>query len=328
MRRFGNKLRVAFVGILVVMSAMILPLAFSSVTRAAEEGFSFALSPMEEKLVLNPGDHYTSLFRLYTTTEFDTAIKYQITVVGYYVDEGYNNIYEECDDERCEMAKWIKIESPTEGRLSPGEEVAIRYTINVPEDAPGGGQYASIIVRVDPVEEESDVDDGDGSGAEKVKPAIREIKRIAYTIYAEIAGKIVRQGEITDVSLPSFLLSGDITGSSSVKNTGNVHGNAKYKLQVFPLFSDEEIYTNEENPVERMVLPDRTLYNEVSWSNTPAFGIYNVVYTVEFEGVTSQAKKMVIKCPVWMLFIVVFAIILLVIWLFLQIKKRREAARD
>jgi hypothetical protein len=327
MKIISNKLRVAFVSVVAIL-AVVLSMVFSPATMAAEEGFSFALSPMEEKIVLNPGDEYTSSLRLYTTTEFDTGIEYQILVVGYYVDESYNNIYEECTDERCEMAKWIKIESPLEGRLSPGEEVTIKYTINVPKDAPGGGQYASIIVRADRIEDESDTGEDGGNGAKNVKSAIKEIRRIAYTIYAEIAGNIVRQGEITNTSVPSFLLSGDITGSSSVKNTGNVHGEAKYKLQVFPLFSDEEIYTNEEKPVGRTVLPDRTLYNEITWPNTPTFGIYNVVYTVEFEGVTAQVKKMVIKCPVWLLFIVIFAVISLVIWLILQIKRRREAARE
>ncbi len=327
MKRVSNIIRVVLVYMFAVMSVAILSSVASPVTKAAEEGFSFALSPMEEKIVLNPGDEYSSSFRLYTTTEFDVDIEYQILAVGYYVDESYNNIYEECSDERCEMAKWIKIESPLEGRLSPGEEVTIKYTINVPKNIPGGGQYASIIVRADRAKDDSNTDEGGSSGGERVKSAVTEIKRIAYTIYAEIAGNIVRQGEITDISMPSFILSGDITGNSSVKNTGNVHGEAKYKLQVFPLFSDEELYTNEERPAGRTVLPDRTLYNEISWPNTPTFGIFNVVYTVEFEGVTAQVKKMVIKCPVWMLFIVVFAIIVLIIWLFLQIKRRREAVR-
>jgi hypothetical protein len=280
---------------------------------------------MKEKVVLNPGDHYSSAITVYTPSENNIDMVYQIGLAGFYVDEDYNNIFEECVD-RCEMVDWISIKTPKEGRLSPGEKTKVEFDINVPEDAHGGGQYASIIVQANPWKDGSNSnnspDDSD------VSSFVKEEKRIAYVIYAEIAGDIVKEGEVVDINVPSFLLSGNITGQSSIKNTGNVHGDASYKLQVFPLFSDEEIYTNEEKPVARTILPDRTLYHELAWENTPSIGVFNVVYTVEFEGITAQVKKMVIICPIWLLFLVVLIIAVTIISFVSHARARRAERRD
>lgn len=313
-----NKVKLISILTMLILSAS--PI-FSRPTKAVEEGYAFAVSPMTEKLLLNPGDQYSSSISVYSPVEYTMDVKYEITTAGFYINEDNKNIYEECVD-RCDMADWITINSSTEGRLSPGDETRIEYTINVPKDAHGGGQYASIIVKGEAWSDETDESGSQGDGA--IKSAINEKKRIAYTIYAEITGDVIKQGQIIETDVPSFLLSGNIRGSSSIKNTGNVHGAATYKLQVFPLFSNEEVYTNEENPATKTILPDRTLYNETAWENTPVVGIFNVVYTVEFEGVTAQVKKMVIICPLWLLFVIVFVVLIALGWLVTRARSRKH----
>ncbi len=315
--------RIKWVASLMVILAMV----FSSISVlkvVADSRYSFSVSPMKEKIMLNPGEKYTSSLSVYTSTNYDTKVKYQVEVDDFFVDENYNNIFSGCGD-FCEMKNWITIDSPKEGILAPGEKAIIKYTIDVPEDAAGGGQYASIRIQGDAwtgesEEEEEDTDD------ESVTPMVKEVKKIAYTIYAEVAGDVDKKGEILDINVPSFILSGDIKGISSVKNTGNVHGEISYKMQVFPLFSSEEIYTNEEDPVTRTILPDRTLYNETAWEKTPGMGIFNVVYTVEFEGVTGRVERMVIKCPIWMLFIIIFIIMAIIIYFVTRFRARRRDA--
>lgn len=318
-----NRLRWVFVSVFMMMTLCLPSVLGMSVM--AERGVTFTVSPMKEKVMLNPGDEHNATVEIYIPDKYENDVKYKVEIAPFFVDENYNNDFTNTHGTNNEIVKWITVNVPMEGRLSPGETKVIPYTIKVPENAAGGGQYAAVLVSA---EEWTDDESGTSSqDDDKIRPMVKEEKKIAQVIYAEVTGDVTKQGEITDVNVPGFMLSGNITGSASVKNTGNVHGEAKYKLQVFPLFSNEEIYTNEEDPQDRTILPGRTLYNETEWPDTPAIGIFNVVYTVEFEGVTAQSSKMVIKCPVWLLFIIIFVIMALIIWIVLRFRSRGKKNR-
>ena len=306
-------------GVLSVFLSIIAP--FTSQSAFADDEVrsvsSFSMSPMYERIVLNPGESYTSGFKIRATESATTDLKYKVYTQPFYRDDENMAMFEDVQG-RTQITNWTTINTGTTGTVAPNESAEVVFTIKVPEDAPAGGQYMAITVSTD-----STADPESMTGAVN----IQENVAIAYTVYAEVTGTTIKQGEITDATVQSFLFSGNITGTSSIKNTGNVHGDAIYKLQVFPLFSNEEVYTNEESPETHLVLPDRTLYNETSWENTPWFGIFNVIYTVEFEGVISQVTKMVIVCPIWLLFIVIFAIIMLIIWLVLRSRSRKKSSR-
>lgn len=299
-----------------VMAAAIICLSLNVAEVRAEESntsafVGFTMSPMNQRLILDPGDIYTGSFSLLNPANNTASVAYTLTIRSYYRDEDNTAIFEDVDG-MGQMAEWITLNTASTGELKPGETDEISYTIKVPKDAPSGGQYASITAASIPDE------GGDGNAA-----ILKESVAMAYTLLAEITGDTTHKGEISDLNLPGFLLNGNITGSSSIKNIGNVHGIAKYTLQVFPLFSNEEVYTNEEDPLLKTILPSRTLYNELTWDQTPAVGIFNVVYTVEFEGVTQQISKMVIKCPIWLLFIMILVVAAIIIWLALRMTRRK-----
>ncbi len=295
-----------------------LAMAFAVATVAApavmaeEEMYGFSMSPMDQQIVLMPGDSYESSLRVTNPGSHTTDLDYEVVVEPFYRNDDATAIFENVGG-RGEMANWITITSHQTGHLSPNETDEVTFRIDVPEDAPAGGQYASVIVS--------------SSSSSNSDAMIKETRRIGHLIYAEISGETVRSGEITNLNVPAFLLSGNISGSVAVKNTGNTHGVATYKLQVFPLFSDEEIYTNEEDPEMHLILPDQTYYAETAWEKTPEIGIYNVLYTVEFAGKTAQASKLVIKCPIWLLFIILFVVAGIAIWLATRVWGRKSKRR-
>ena len=281
-----------------------------------KEMVGFSMSPMNQHLILEPGETYEGSFSLMNPANNSAEVSFDLLVRSFYKDESGTAVFEDFNG-TGKIADWITINSPTSGVINPGQSINVLYSVTVPSDAPAGGQYGSITAVSSPSK------DNDGG----TSATIRESVAMAYTIYAEITGNTIHQGEISGVNVPSFLFDGNIFGSSTIKNTGNVHGSAKYKLQVYPLFSNEEIYTNEENPDAKIVFPQRTVYNETIWENTPPVGIFNVVYTVEFEGVTEQVSKMVIKCPIWLLFIIIFAVVALIIWIVLRAKNKGKKSR-
>ena len=272
----------------------------------------FSVSPMNQKIVLTPGETYRGSFKVANPATNANDFSYKAAVSPFYVSEDYEPIYENNGD-YTQMVEWIEIDNP-EGVIAPNNVIELLFSINVPKNAPAGGQYAAIAVT-------------SNDDSEPLEKGINiDMKfSITHIIYAEVAGTTERQGDIFNVNVPSFIFDGNITATSSVKNTGNVHGTAKYTLQIFPLFSGEEIYTTEEEPTEKTILPDRILTNNIEWADTPIFGLFNVKYTVEFEGVTTEVSKLVIKCPLWLLFIAIFIIIALIVWIVIRVKMCKKS---
>lgn len=281
---------------------------------------SFSLSPMNESIILSPGDTYHSAFKVNNISQ-DEDFHYEATVGPYYVDQDYSPVFTN-EGDKNQIVNWITINPESvRGVVKPNETVQIEFTINVPEDAAGGGQYACISVGSD-----SSVN-GVGGNA-----AITESLAIGYTIFAEITGVSVVSGEIQDMVIPSFILDGKIHAESLVKNTGNVHSIGKYRLQVKSAFSDEVLYDSSKDIMEgddmHTVFPERTYKEEEYWNDTPMMGIFNVSYSVEFQGKTSEVSSIVIVCPWWLLVLFGIGILLMTMRIIVLIKLGKRKKHD
>ena len=286
------------------------------VTISHEQAFAadigFQLSPMNQKISLNPGERYYGTFKVTNPSTSEGKFRYKTDISPFTVDDNYEIRYENNGDYN-QIVNWIVIENG-DGVIEQNDTEIIKFYVDVPEDAPAGGQYAAIVVS--------------SAGETEKLEGVNIVSKysIAHVLYAEVAGETVRGGEINSVNVPSFLFSGKISGTASIKNTGNVHSDAAYTLQVFPLFSKEEIYTNEENPTTNTIIPDATRTTVIYWDETPSIGIFHVIYKASFEGVDNTVDKVVIVCPLWLLLLIIFVIILIafrIIWGGKKEKKHR-----
>ena len=301
MKHFTKCITRSIVSITTVIVAIFTNITLTNGAYAVDSGaMGFSMSPLKESIILNPGDYYDSSFTIFNPATNTKDFPYEISISPFYVDENYTNIFT-TEGSYNEITDWITIDSPRTGTLKPNESAKVYFSISVPHNAPAGGQYAAIVVSSSVATNENEN-----------SSAVLERTAIAHTVFAEI----------TDINVPSFLLSGEISGESTIKNTGNVHGEATYTLRVNSL-SGEEVYSNADNPNTHDILPDRTYYHKTSWTGTPAAGIYNVTYTVSFNGVVKEASKLVIICPIWLMLIIATIIIGIIIGIAVFVRKKR-----
>ena len=274
------------------------------------------ISPTKQKISLTPGSSYVGTFKVHNagTAPFSysvSATPYSVTNDNYSPDyTGLTNY--------TQIADWVTFDKATEtGTLQPGQVVDVAYTVNVPKDAPAGGQYAALMAQTS---------DGNAENA-----TVAVIHRVGMILYAAVPGETKESGEIVKNTVNSFYFNPPLTVSSLVKNTGNVEQTAKYTVKIYPLFSNEAVFSNEEAPDKEKsldVIPDTSRFNSITWEGAPQIGIFSVEQTIEFAGQVSTNKKLVLICPLWLLFVIFALLFFIIFWLVSRARGRKRARRS
>lgn len=313
------------IGILLMVGLVSIGFAISGEVFADNEPENhLTVSPMTQSISLIPGETYEGTVKVSSGVSSVNQMSYEVNVGPYNPVRGngrddYDGIDVTTESNRNIMTEWTTIENPS-GTLEPNTTDVISFKIEVPEDAPAGSQYISILVSDNTSDEKTD--DQSGGSSASIKSKIQ----LASVVFANVAGETVEKGSITENSIPSFLLNNQLETSSMVKNEGNIYTDASYTLQVWPMFSGEEICTNEEEPETNLVLPDTERYHSQT-CNLPAVGIFKAKQVVKIFGEESVIEKMVIVCPIWLLFLIIFVIAALVIWIVMKIRAGKKNSK-
>ena len=273
--------------------------------------YRLQISPVRLDLDLEPGTTSTGTFEVQNTglKAYDFVLgvdPYSVTDENYSIDSETRTAY-------TDIVDWITF-SQNEGHVDPNQNQEITVTVTVPDDVPAGGQYAMIYAEM--------VHDDE---LESTGVAVNH--RVALLVFSEVEGNTRREGRVLETKIPTFIFDPPITATSLVENTGNVHATATYTLQVFPLFGDEEVYTNEENPATLTILPETQRFNSISWDGAPQLGIFRVRETVTILDDTQTIEKIVFLCPIWFLFLVLLIIFFAIFWLVSRVRSRHQAAK-
>ena len=280
------------------------------------ENDKFLITPMTQKMELKAGESYTGTIKVANPADATREFSFVAEVSPYgVVGEDYTADLK-TKSNRTMIADWIKLED-AKGTLEPNGTANIKFTINVPEDAPAGAQYAAIVVSQSKDE------------AKKSGMNVDNIVEIASIIYGEVEGETVMDGHILENEVPGFSTTAPITVSAKFDNHGNVYDSAMITIAAKNNITGEVYLPTENNEgfYEELILPDTTRAVERNVEGLPFLGIVHIEQSINYNGEVSKVEKDVIICPVWFMVlaaVVVAALVALIVRLI--IKHRRAKA--
>lgn len=284
------------------------------------EDSSLTLLPMSQTIELAPGETYEGYITVANPDDSKTDVSFQTSVEPFSVSGQDYQADFAAQSNRTMITKWVDIPEPT-GTVKPNESKKIKFVINVPEDAPAGGQYAAIAVTYNkPVQ---------STHSEGITNNIENIFELASIIYAKVAGETEHSGRILENNLPGFSTTTPVYATALIENTGNVHESANYFITISDFFTGQVILPNDQSSgrYSEVIMPDSTYRSVRELSGLPAVGAVKVKQAIEFNGELSEAESVVIICPVWFMVLVALTLISLVAVITVLIRRSRRQKR-
>lgn len=288
---------------------------FSAQVSATEQksDFSIGISPSKMAIDLTPGETFDGEYTVFNNGL--NAYDFRAFATPYSrVGEDYENDFI-TETNFNKLANWISLEQDT-FHLTPGEEVVVRFSIDVPNSA-AGGQYAALINRI-----EDDASDG----------GVIAIKQVGLTITSKIDGELNYCGEVISAHVPMWQWSSPITASATISNCGNIDFRPRVVYEVQSLFG-QTVYSSMNSEAESFLMPEtehgfKAKWDNPEWKNQPIIGIYKVKQTIQFLTQDTTREYLIILCPPWLLIVALLAVIGIVISIVLKVKQPKRGRRQ
>lgn len=276
---------------------------------------AFTVTPMSNVLELKPGETYEGFLLVACPDDSKDDFSYHVEVSPYSVIGKEYNADLTTISNSTAITNWIKISNPT-GTIKPNESVRVKYTISVPEDAPGGGQYAALVVNKGI----------DGSNTSE-SIGINNVFGIASVVYARIDGEINHSGEVLENTIPGFTTNLPAVSNVMIKNDGNVHELADIYLKIKNVFNGETVYPKEGSSggIEEVVMPGTTRYLQQNIKDISPLGIYEITQTIDYMGQSNVVTQTMVVCPIWFMFLVFVTVCSIISYIISRVLKRKKS---
>ena len=277
---------------------------------AEKPAMRIQISPVENRVTLNANETNEYTFNVDNTGSEGYSFKVYANPYSV-LNEQYSPSFSN-QNAHTQVSRWItfKNDAGEYGQeatysVEAGQRKEVTYKITVPSDIPGGGQYAIVFVEAIPKD--------DNSGG------IRTVSRLGLRVFGRTNGETKESAEILNHNMDSFYMSGKIKTNGTVKNSGNADFNAIFKFKVEKIFGGV-VY---EDSKGYDVLPDTTRNIELTWEETPAFGIYRITSTLNALDQSRSTTKIVLIVPVFMIVILLMLLTITIAWFIILFRKRQ-----
>ncbi len=241
-------------------------------------------------------------YKIYTSPYVVSGSDYQL------------NFSEDAATSYTQIARWITFldddgsyKKEITKNIAPGETQEINYRITVPDDVPGGAQYAVIWAEVTSAE----------SGA-----SVQTAPRTGTVVSGRSIGDTVQSAEISDYQFQRFSIGGSLTAHAMIKNTGNTDFDAYYTYTAKTLFGKEV-----HDPIKDTIAtyPDTEYPVDVKWEDgLPFFGLLRVQFSVTAADQVIDETHLVLIMPVFVIILLILLLTVIIIWIIIINRKRKE----
>lgn len=213
-----------------------------------------------------------------------------------------------------QITRWMKFlsaegtyENEVQYDINPGETQLVYYRIEVPEDVPGGAQYAVIFAQT--------VGNGAASSS-----SIQTYSQVGVRVVGRSIGNTRRTAEVTDYGFQRFTFGGKLEAHAAIKNTGNTDFEANCYYTARTLFG-KELYSDTKSLV---AYPDTEYHVDIEWENTPFVGIFTVEFKVVGADVDRTETHIVVVMPIFIMILLILLLTIIIAWIIIIIRKRKE----
>jgi hypothetical protein len=196
--------------------------------------------------------------------------------------------------------------------LKPGDGVKVPYTIQVPADAPAGGQFAVVWWGTTPKNATST----EGSQSVSIQT------RAGILVYINVNGDVVEKAEVTHLFKDikdRFFFGRTVSFPYSINNTGTVYIKPKGAITVTSIFGSE-VANLPINQKGFQILPNsyRDFGDSVWKTELTSIGVYKVNFKLEYglKNTVYEKTNWIVVLPIKTISVIVLG--LLVLWFFFR----------
>ncbi len=303
---------------LTIVTLLFLVISAPTLAQAQQAGVSIKPATIEETLDPGVEKRYSVSIENLNQSE---QIYYLFTRNIKGVRDGGVPIFATDNNERTgyELAEWIELPF-SEVTIPAGGQATVDFSIRVPEVASPGSHFGGIFISVDPPEIEK-------SGA-----AVGY--QVANIVSIRVSGDAVEDANIRQFSTSKFLYgSQNVDFEVRIENKGNVLVRPMGPLEIYNMLGNKvgDLVFNEE---QYAVFPgDTREYTDIKWQgDSIGFGRYEAVISPVY-GDMGAKKTMSSTVTFWVLpmniigpALAIFALIILVVFVFVRLYIRRSLA--